>query len=66
MVDITIDTFVEADYFADLVMSLAASGVEESQCEEFAHKILDTHTVDGVLDTETIDCVIDRLLGLGE
>ena len=57
-----VDQWIEADYFESVCLVLESLG--STTVEEDAHKILDTHTVDGVLDTETIDCVIDRLIGL--
>ena len=64
MVDITVDTFVEEDYFTDLMMALEAFGVKGSKCEEVAHHIMDAWTFDNLLDTNRLDTIIDRLLGV--
>jgi len=69
MIDTSIDTFAEAEYFADLVMVLASIAEEDSDStslspEFHAHQIMDKHTHDGVLDTEAIDAYIDQLIGV--
>ena len=66
MIDISIDRYVEEDYFTDLMMALEAYGVKGSKCEEVAHTIMDAWTFGDLLDTNRLDSIIDRLLGIEE